>query len=186
MALDAPAGLTRPKDRFGLTAPFKAPHHIAVVTNDMAKTVAFYCDVLGAEVAMTHRMPRAGAERHYFVTIAENTVFAFFEFPDAELPEFRPPTQPKTGRFLDHIAFFVEDRAALEAWHAHLDGKVENRSDILDLDFVDAFFFSDPNGMVLEVMAEKPGMTFPKWHDGDPIPGLPKAEDTAGGGGRGL
>ena len=107
------ASLQRPKDRFGVKAPFKAPHHIALVTNDMEKTVTFYRDILGAEVAMTHRVPRSERERHYFITIAENTVFAFFEFPDAELPPFIPPTRHKSGRFLDHIAFFVENRETL-------------------------------------------------------------------------
>ena len=181
------SSLPRPKDRFGVRAPFKAPHHIALVTNDMAKTVAFYRDVLGAEVAMTHRMPRDGRERHYFITIAENTVLAFFEFPDAELPEFVPPTRKKTGRALDHLAFFVEDRKTLDAWHDYLTDKVDNLTEILDLDLVHAFFFSDPNGIVLEVMAEQEGkMQFPQYHDGDPVLDLPVAADESGGGGRGL
>ena len=55
----------------------------------MKKTVAFYRDVLGSQVAMGHRLPRAGNERHYFITVAPNTMFAFFEFPDAELPPTR-------------------------------------------------------------------------------------------------
>lgn len=44
-------------DRWGLKAPFAAIHHVALVTSDMKKTVAFYRDVLGAQVAMAHRLP---------------------------------------------------------------------------------------------------------------------------------
>ncbi|MER3554381.1 MAG: hypothetical protein C4331_08525 [Meiothermus sp.] len=33
-------------DRWGLQAPFSAIHHVALITNDMKKTVAFYRDVL--------------------------------------------------------------------------------------------------------------------------------------------
>src|SRR5947209_16613024 len=95
------------EDRNGLKAPFAALHHVALVTNDMKKTVAFYRDVLGGEVAMGHRLGRPGNERHYFITVAPNTVFAFFEFPDAALPPHKDATLPSTGRALDHIAFFA-------------------------------------------------------------------------------
>jgi catechol 2,3-dioxygenase-like lactoylglutathione lyase family enzyme len=158
-------------DRWGLHAPFGAIHHVAMVTNDMKKTVAFYRDVLGAQVAMSHRVPGDDGRRHYFITVAPNTVFAFFETPEAELPEYQPPIKAKSGRALDHIAFFVENDAALEAWHARLQGKVENLSEIVSLQgMVRAFFFADPNGIVLEVMAEtEKGMTFPQLEDPDPV-----------------
>src|SRR5690606_27115848 len=80
-------------DRFGLKAPFAALHHVALVTNDMEATLRFYRDVLGSEIAMAHRQGEHNV-RHYFITVAPNTVFAFFEFPDAELPEYLPPTKP--------------------------------------------------------------------------------------------
>ncbi len=156
-------------DRWGLKAPFGAIHHVALVTNDLKKTVAFYRDVLGAQIAMSHRLPGGDERRHYFITVAPNTVFAFFETPQAELPPYLPPIQPKSGRALDHIAFFVEDQAQLEAWHTRLQGRVDNLSPINDLSLVWAFFFSDPNGIVLEVMAEQEGrMRFPMLDDPDP------------------
>lgn len=157
-------------DRWGLKAPFGAIHHVALVTNDLKKTVAFYRDVLGAEVAMSHRLPGGDGRRHYFITVAPNTVFAFFETPEALLPAYQPPIQPKSGQALDHIAFFVENDAALEAWYAHLQGKVDNLSEIKNLQgMVRAFFFSDPNGIVLEVMAEtEAGLNLPSLDDPDP------------------
>ncbi len=109
-------------DRNGLKAPFAALHHVALITNDMAKTVAFYRDVLGSEMAMSHRMPRDANERHYFITVAPNVVFAFFEFPDAEVPEYQPPMIHKTGRAFDHVAFLVPDEAAFTAMYTRLHG----------------------------------------------------------------
>src|SRR4051812_28008250 len=106
------AALSLP-DRDGMQAPFSMLHHVAVVTNDMPKTVAFYREVLGSEVAMAHRLNRPDAPRHYFITVAPNCVFAFFEFPEAELPEFQEATIRKTGRSLDHICFFVPTAADL-------------------------------------------------------------------------
>jgi len=157
-------------DRWGLEAPFGAIHHVALVTNDMKKTVAFYRDLLGAQVAMSHRLPGGDGRRHYFITVAPNTVLAFFETPEAQLPAYQPPIQPKSGRALDHIAFFVRDLAELEAWHTRLQGKVDNLSEIKNLQgMVWAFFFSDPNGIVLEVMAEsETGLNLPSLDDPDP------------------
>jgi len=157
-------------DANGLQSPFAAIHHVALVTNDMKKTVAFYRDVLGSQVAMGHRLPRAGNERHYFITVAPNTMFAFFEFPDAELPAHKDATLASTGRALDHIAFFAGSNEQFDTWYQRLtEAKVAHLSPIRDMGIVRAFFFDDPNGITLEVMAGKgEGMHFPVLDDPDP------------------
>ena len=156
-------------DRWELKAPFGAVHHIAIVTNDMKKTVDFYREVLGSEVALGHRLNDENRTRHYFITLAPNTVFAVFEHRDAQLPTYEPPIVPKTGRALDHVAFLVENRAAFDGLYERLQGQVDNLSDVRDLGIVTAFFFSDPNGIVLEVMVENEGgMDLPKLEDPDP------------------
>ena len=172
-ALGLPAGgeLAMPGQN-ALNAPFGSLHHVALVTNDMKKTVAFYRDVLGSEVAMGHRLPRSGNERHYFITVTPNTVFAFFEFPDAELPAHKDATLPSTGRSLDHIAFFADSDATFDRWYARLqDAKVEHLSEMRQMGpGLRAFFFDDPNGIVLEVMAPPKGggMRVPILEDPDP------------------
>lgn len=143
----------------GLGGPFTALHHVALVTNDMKKTVAFYRDVLGGRVVMGHRLPRPGNERHYFISVTPTTVFAFFEFPDAELPPYKGATLPSTGRALDHIAFFAPDEASFNEWYRRLgEAGVAHLSPINTLGMgIRAFFFADPNGIVLEVMCPPPG-----------------------------
>jgi len=157
-------------DRNGLHAPFAALHHVALVTNDMKKTVAFYRDVLGSAVAMGHRLGRDGNERHYFITVAPNTVFAFFEFPDAEMPAHKDATLPSTGRALDHISFFAGSDERFDTWYQRLtEAKAAHLSPIRDMGIVRAFFFDDPNGITLEVMAGMgEGMHFPSLSDPDP------------------
>jgi catechol 2,3-dioxygenase-like lactoylglutathione lyase family enzyme len=157
-------------DQNGLKSPFAAIHHVALVTNDMKKTVAFYRDVLGSQVAMGHRLPRAGNERHYFITVAPNTMFAFFEFPDAALPAHKDATLATTGRALDHISFFAGSDERFDAWYQKLtEAKVAHLSPIRDMGIVRAFFFDDPNGITLEVMAGRgEGMHFPILDDPDP------------------
>ncbi len=156
-------------DRDGLPSPFMALHHVALVTNDMKKTVAFYRDVLGSEVAMGHRLDRPGNERHYFITVAPNTVFAFFEFPDATMPAYKDATLPSTGRSLDHVCFHVEDDAAFDAWYQRIGDKgVKNRSEIIERGPSRSFFFSDPNNIVFEVATLSKGQRFPIREDPDP------------------
>lgn len=135
--------------------PFPTLHHVALITNDMKKTVAFYRDLLGGKVVMAHRLPRPGNERHYFIGVTPTTVFAFFEFPDAVLPEHKGATLPSTGRALDHIAFFAPSAEAFEAWHRRLTAaEVDHLTPIAPLGpGMRAFVFADPNGIVLEVMA---------------------------------
>jgi catechol 2,3-dioxygenase-like lactoylglutathione lyase family enzyme len=138
-------------DRFGLKAPFAALHHVALVTNDMEATVKFYRDVLGSEIAMAHRQGEHDV-RHYFITVAPNTVFAFFEFPEVKMPEYLPPTLPKSGRSLDHISFFLESEDQLDVWKAHLSDYEIEYSEMTVPGMVHAIFFPDPNNIVIELM----------------------------------
>lgn len=160
-------------DRDGMAAPFSMLHHVAVVTNDMAKTVAFYRDVLGSEVAMAHRLSRADAPRHYFITVAPNCVFAFFEFTEAEMPPFMEATVRKSGRSLDHICFFVPTAADLAAWHERLTAA---GVPIHGHEPGNTLFFPDPNNIVIQISVAPPGgkMGFPVHGDPDPAYAPPR------------
>jgi catechol 2,3-dioxygenase-like lactoylglutathione lyase family enzyme len=159
-------GLSLP-DREGLAAPFQLLHHVAVITNDMPKTVAFYRDVLGSEVAMAHRLNRDDQTRHYFITMAPNCVFAFFEYPDATAPDFQEAMRPKTGRSLDHVCFFVERVEELVAWRDRL---TAHNVPIHGYQPGNTLFFADPNNIVIQVSVAPPGgkMGFPVHADPDP------------------
>ncbi len=154
-------------DRDGMRAPFAMLHHVAVVTNDMPKTVAFYRDVLGSEVAMAHRLSRSDAPRHYFITLAPNCVFAFFEFAEATLPDFQEAMIRKSGRSLDHVCFFVSHAAELAAWHEKLTGA---GVPIHGYTPGSTLFFPDPNNIVIQISVAPPGgvMGFPAHNDPDP------------------
>ena len=160
-------------DRSGLSSPFVALHHVALVTNDMAKTVAFYRDILGSEVAMAHRSIHGNAH-HYFITVAPNVVFAFFEYPEAQSPDwtsmFMGEDVPLQNRLLEHICLWVKDEQAQDALHQRLNeagvpvnkGKTNN-----------AIFFPDPNNVVLEVQIANPDRRFPIHNDPDPVYPVP-------------
>ncbi len=162
-----PANALSLPDREGLRAPFKMLHHVAVITNDMPKTVAFYREVLGSEVAMAHRLSRDDQTRHYFITVAPNCVFAFFEYPDSTPPEFQEAMIPKTGRSLDHVCFFVERADELAAWHDRLTAA---GVPIHGHQPGSTLFFPDPNNIVFQISVAPPGgvMGFPVHGDPDP------------------
>lgn len=153
-------------DRDGLKSPFQALHHVAVITNDMPKTVAFYRDILGSEVAMAHRLDRPDQARHYFITVAPNTMFAFFEFPDAELPEFQEATKHKSGRVLDHICFHVASPEELDSWYRRL---TEHGVPTHGYAPGANLFFADPNNIIFQLSVGSPTPSgFPKHDDPDP------------------
>src|SRR5690606_3055358 len=145
-----------------------ALHHVALVTNDMEATVRFYRDVLGSEIAMAHRQGEHNV-RHYFITVAPNTVFAFFEFPDAELPEYLPPTKPKTGRALDHISFFLNSLDELESWKRKLEDHAIDSPSLEVPGTVTAIFYPDPANIVLErTVVPEGGFNPPQLADPEP------------------
>jgi catechol 2,3-dioxygenase-like lactoylglutathione lyase family enzyme len=144
---------------------------VALVTNDMEGTVAFYRDVLGSEIAMAHRQGENDV-RHYFITVAPNTVFAFFEFPEAETPELLPATKPKSGRSLDHICLWVEDEAAWDRFHDHL---IAHGVEVTRSTERKSMFFPDPNNIVIEVVPANWSPGFPVHDDPEPAYAPPES-----------
>src|SRR3954464_11654400 len=62
-------------------------NHLALVCKDMARTVAFYRDVLGMPLIKTLDLP-GGRGQHFFFDIGNGDSLAFFWFPNA--PEAVP------------------------------------------------------------------------------------------------
>ena len=84
-------------------------NHLALVTNDMDKTVRFYKDVLGMKVVGT----LAGGSgsnrmRHYFFSLGPGSTIAFFEWPWVELLPPKNAGAPASGRNFDHVSVTVE------------------------------------------------------------------------------
>src|SRR5258708_533674 len=57
----------------------KGVNHLALVCKDMAKTVAFYRDVLGMPLIKTIDLPGGGGQ-HFFFDIGNGDTLAFFWF----------------------------------------------------------------------------------------------------------
>ena len=85
------------------------------------------------------------------------------------MPEYLPPTQPKSGRHLDHISFFLNSMDELDAWKAKLEGHGIDYSSMEVPGMVSAIFFPDPNDIVIELMVvPEDGFNFPALDDPQP------------------
>jgi catechol 2,3-dioxygenase-like lactoylglutathione lyase family enzyme len=148
--------------------------HLALVTDDMKKTIAFYTEVLGMRLVHVRRIPFAPDRgqppydncRHYFFDMGKGSLLAFFEYP---------PDAPKGNRDalggMQHVAFKTtraEFERAQRCLRAHA------------VDFVGPYhlggrfysiYFSDPNGVRLEITTDL------NHADYDPVSSIYQTED---------
>ena len=149
-------------------------NHLALVCKDMARTVAFYRDVLGMPLVKTIDLP-GGMGQHFFFDIGNGDSLAFFWFPNA--PEATPGISspahlPTEGSMLtahgsmNHIAFNVPAEK-FDEYYARLRDKGVKVTPVLNHDdsewqvsktvhdkvFVRSVYFFDPDGICLEFAA---------------------------------
>ena len=103
-------------------------NHLALTCSDMARTVAFYCGVMGLRLSKTIALPGGG--QHFFFDIGrDKEALAFFWFPDAppHAPGVAAPSEaalsqlgkhPTAAGAMNHVAFNAPE-GAIEKWVWH-------------------------------------------------------------------
>lgn len=136
------------------TAPvLKRIHHVAYRCNDAKETVDWYARVLGmtyTNAFAEDKVPSTGEDdpyMHVFLDCGGGNVLAFFELPN------QPPMgrDPNTPAWVQHLAFEVEDEAALRAAKEHIE---EQGISVLGPTWHGIFksiYFFDPNGHRVEL-----------------------------------
>jgi catechol 2,3-dioxygenase-like lactoylglutathione lyase family enzyme len=128
---------------------WRGVNHLALITNDMDKTVRFYHGVLGARL-VAHLGNRSF--RHYFFEVGPEQTVAFFEYKGSPVHAFAKPAglpDPRAIQF-DHLSLNLADERALEELQARLKENGCDVTDIVDHGFVRSIYFTDPNGIALE------------------------------------
>jgi catechol 2,3-dioxygenase-like lactoylglutathione lyase family enzyme len=149
-------------------------NHLALVCKDMARTVAFYRDILGMPLTKTLDLP-GGMGQHFFFDIGNGDSLAFFWFPNA--PEAAPGLAspvalPGEGSLttahgsMNHIAFDVPlerfdeycerlkaKGVAISSVMNHDDSPAQVSARLHPGVFVRSVYFFDPDGVCLEFAA---------------------------------
>ncbi len=127
---------------------YSGVNHLAMVTQDMNKTILFWRDLLGMRLVAGLGRP---GYRHYFFEISENDMIAFFEWGGVEpIPEV-DHGHPRRGPLVfDHVSFGVEQEEDLWALKDKLDAAGFWVSEIIDHGFIHSLYSFDPNGIPIE------------------------------------
>ncbi|MGQ0434084.1 MAG: VOC family protein [Microthrixaceae bacterium] len=157
-----------------MTEPFAfgGINHLALVSSDMERTVAFYERLLGMRLVKTIELP-VGMGQHFFFDCGGGDMLAFFWFPGApagvpgiSAPVGRPDTGDLTSAIgsMNHVAFTVPADKIEEYRDRLVDAGVPC-SGIANHDdsefgiskemhpgvFLRSVYFQDPDGILLEM-----------------------------------
>ena len=149
-------------------------NHLALVCEDMARTVDFYTNVLGMPLTKTIELP-GGMGQHFFFDIGNGDSLAFFWFPESaeRAPGIASPAK-MVGKgsiatahgSMNHVAFDVAPEK-MEEYRERLKAKGVEVTEIVNHDnsplqasltlsddvFVRSMYFFDPDGIMLEFAA---------------------------------
>ena len=137
-------------------ATFTGINHLAMVTSDMETTIRFWRDLLGLPMVAG----LGGARyRHYFFSISETDMIAFFEWEQAEPVPEKDHGVPVAGPVaFDHVSLAVADDADLWELRAKLEAAGFWASEIVDHGFIHSLYSFDPNNIAIEFSAPVRGV----------------------------
>ncbi|MBC7504968.1 MAG: VOC family protein [Sandarakinorhabdus sp.] len=134
-------------------AVLRGIHHSAYRCRDAEETRAFYEDLLGLPLAAAleeEREPGSGRKNpfvHIFFKLGDGNYIAFFDAPHSAAPT----SFDLVHGFDRHVAFEVADEAAQQVWQNTLNAAGVPCFGPIDHGFVKSVYFSDPNGLPLEI-----------------------------------
>lgn len=147
-------------------------NHVAVLTADTERFVAFYKDIFGCEVLGDTDV--GDGARLTFVKVGEHSEFNLFEVPGNTEAQRQTPMLGR-GR-IDHLALQAASLEAFETIRERLMACGASDDFVTDFGPVFSMFFRDPDGLECEVCVENPdavpGVTNP--------PGTPAARFVKG------
>lgn len=130
-------------------------HHTAYRCRDAEETRAFYEDLLGLPLAAAleeEREPGSGRPNpfvHIFFELGDGNYIAFFDAPQSAGEN----SFDLVHGFDRHVAFEAADEAAMIDWRDRLNTAGVPCFGPIDHGFVKSVYFSDPNGLPLEITA---------------------------------
>ncbi len=121
-------------------------NHVAILTDDLDRFVAFYTEVFGAEVVFTDTNAHFA---HAILRIGGVSVLHPVQRPDRAHGAASPRMLDRGH--LDHLALDVPSREAFDELRARLVARGASDGSVTDLGPKISFWFTDPDGMHGEV-----------------------------------
>ena len=137
--------------------PIHQLHHYAYRAKDAEETRHFYEDILGLplyHIIQSDHVPSTGEYcpyTHFFFRLQDGSFIAFFDLGDDQAAE----PSPNTPKWVNHISFRVDSVDALKAMKARLEANGVEVLGITDHHIFDSIYFFDPNGVRLELTAQR-------------------------------
>jgi catechol 2,3-dioxygenase-like lactoylglutathione lyase family enzyme len=130
--------------------PARGVHHVALICSDVEQTIKFYQGILEFPLTELFGNRDYKGSTHFFFDVGNGNLLAFFDFPGLDLG---PYAEVVGG--LHHIAISV-DQATWDAARA----KLEAAGVATHIDSEISLYFSDPDGVRLELIAEELGSLY--------------------------
>jgi catechol 2,3-dioxygenase-like lactoylglutathione lyase family enzyme len=147
-------------------------HHIAIMTGDMKRQIAFFSDVLGMPLVAIFDMHGVPGGIHAFLKLDDHCSFSLVQLPDtAEVPSTLGITHAGTGAgnsapgTMQHLAFQVADEAELLAMRDRIRAKGVNVIGPLDHGMCQSIYFAGPEQLTLEVACSDKAIEPKRWID---------------------
>lgn len=131
-------------------------NHIATVTDDLDRLIAFYQEVF--DVEEVHRMEERGV-RHAFIRIGLDAMLHPFECPPGLKPTEAGLPMFVRGR-IDHIALNVDDEETVHRYRRRLHEAGSGDGGTTDFGFGVSVWFRDPDGLECEVVWNRPAASW--------------------------
>lgn len=147
-------------------------HHIAVMSGDIKSHIDFFSDVLGCRLVGLFDMHGVPGAFHAFMELNDRSWFSIVQTPDAgEIPIELGRTHAGTGAnasapgTMQHLAFRVDDEAALIAMRDRIRTKGVNVIGPIDHGLCKSIYFAGPDQMTLEVACSDSAIDPELWID---------------------
>jgi len=129
------------------TSSARGVHHLALLSSDVERTIAFYQDLLEFPLTELFENRDYRGSTHFFFDIGNGNLLAFFDFPGLDLGEYA-----EVVGGLHHLAISVEH----ERWE-HLKRKLDAASVRYEHQSGSSLYFRGPDGERLELICDPLG-----------------------------
>ena len=147
-------------------------HHIAIMSGDIKRQIAFFSEVLGCRLVALFDMHGVPGGLHAFLHLEDHCSFSIVQLPGtAEVPIALGVTHAGTGAgvsapgTMQHLAFRVDKADDLLAMRDRIRTKGVNVIGPIDHGMCQSIYFAGPDQLTLEVACSEKAIDPARWVD---------------------